>query len=405
MLKRISIDELVPGMYVNQVLEQSGKLKMRSKGIVKTQSIVEALKGKGILVLEIDMSKSKLPKSVEPTEPAPTSEPEPQVQPQESKQPKAKLSEADALNAANDLYMQAVLIQGEFIESLQQGAANDLSSATDLSQNIIDSVFDSPDALSCLTMIKDADKYLLEHSINCSILMAIFCQHLGYSREQTDDACLGALLMDVGMSTIPEELYHQTHSLSEADWSVIHGHVDAGVAMVEPLEDITDLTLAIIQQHHEREDGSGYPRGLASGEINEFAKMAAIVDSYDAMISERPYHEPMSPSIALKRLTKEQGLDKTLLKQFIACIGIHPVGSLVKLRSGKLGIVSSQNKDDMLSPAVMTFYSVNGNHFNEIKRIDLSKVDDEIVSGIKPDEFGIDLPRFFRDVFLNQMPQ
>ena len=399
MLKHISIDELVPGMYVNQVLEQSGKLKMRSKGIVKTQNIVDALKNKGILVLEIDLSKSKLPEPpAEPDLPSVDDTPAP------PKQKKPKLNEAEMLNAANDLYMQAVLIQGEFIESLKDGAANDLSGATDLSQSIIDSVFDNPDALSCLSMIKDADQYLLEHSINCSILMAIFCQHLGYERADIDDACLGALLMDVGMSTIPDELYHQTNSLNEADWAVIHSHVEAGVGMVEQLEDITDLTMTIIEQHHEREDGSGYPNGLRADEINPFAKIAAIVDCYDAMISKRPYHDPMTPSVALKRLAKEPGLDKDLLKQFIACIGIHPIGSLVRLRSGKLGIISSQNKDDMLSPTVMTFYSVNGNHFNEIKRIDLSKVDDEIVSGIKPDEFNINLPRFFRDVFLNQMP-
>ena len=122
------------------------------------------------------------------------------------------------------------------------------------------------------------------------------------------------------------------------------------------------------------------------------------------MTSNRPHKNSITPTQALKRLTATENLDQELVKQFIQCIGVRPVGSLVRLKSGKLGIVSKLNPKDPVSPHVMTFYSVTSQHFNEVKRVDLSLYDDEIVSGVKPEEFSLNLPKFFKDVFVNQMP-
>ena len=391
MLKNVSIDELAPGMYVNQVIEQSGNLRVRSSGLVKTANSVAKLKEMGILLVEVDYSKSKLanqePKAHEPEQPAQTAQ-----------------TNSEALNAANTLYTEAVELQGAFLKSLRDGAPNDLTQATELSSSIIDAVFDNKDAMSCLTMIKNSDKYLLEHSINCAILMAMFTDHLNYDRDTIDEACMGVLLMDVGMAQIPQELRYKETELTDTDWKVVQSHVELGIEMVEERKEISDLVLSIISQHHEREDGSGYPKGLSGEDISPFAKMAAIVDSYDAMISNRPHKPSITPALALKRLTKDNRLDQALVKQFVRCVGVHPVGSLVKLKSGRLGIISKQNPDSLLSPVVMTFYSVNGGHFNEIKRIDLATTDDEIESGVRPDDFGINLPKFFKEIFIHQAP-
>lgn len=392
MLKHVTIDELVPGMYVNQVVEQSGALKMRSKGIVKSPRTISALKDKGILVLEIDMTKSRLAETVAQPQPAPPA------------RPAAPQSQSEALSSANDLYLQAVSIQGELIKTLTQGGTTDLSPVSELSQSIIDSLFDNQDALSCLTMIKDADAYLLEHSINCGILMSLFAQHLDYDRDTIEQVCTGAMLMDVGMSTLPEALRYSSAELSQDDWKLIRTHVDVGVDMLEQCEDISDLSLTIVSQHHERVDGSGYPKGLPQDAISPFAKMAAIVDTYDAMVSRRPHQDSLTPSVALKRLVKNPGLDQALVKEFVRCVGVHPVGSLVRLKSGKLGIICKAGTSDLLSPVVMTFYSINSGSYSEIKRLDLSKSGDEIVSGVRPTDFGINLPKFFREVFIHQVP-
>lgn len=392
MLKHIAIDELQPGMFVNQVVAQSGTLRMRSKGLVKTQRAIDALKAKGIQVVEVDLEKSNIP--------VPDQAPTPSEPPVKNDVP---LSQSEALHKASDLYHQAMSIQGTFITALKSGAGRDLSPVVDLSQSIIDSVFDNQDALSCLTMIKESDSYLLEHSINCSILMSMFTSYLGYDRETIEQACLGALLMDVGMSSIPPELRYSKGALSKSDWEIIKSHVDIGVELVAQCGDISDLALSVIAQHHERNDGSGYPKALQKDDISLFARMAAIVDSYDAMISKRPHQDSISPAAALKRLVKQSTLDQELVNKFIQCVGVHPVGSLVRLQSGKLGIVSRAGKPDVLSPVVMTFYSTNSGSYSEIKRLDLSKSDDEILSGVRPDDFGIDLPKFFREVFIHHV--
>lgn len=402
MLERVPIDELQPGMYVNQVLEQKGSLKMRSKGLVKTQNVIDTLKVKGILAVEVDMSKSKLPKQEPIVETPSIEEPEEAAKEQTKQVPKPVGREA--INDANDLYESAVNIQSNFLKALKSGAVKDLSPMESLSQSLIESVFDNKDALSCLTMIKDTDQYLLEHSINCSVLGGIFCEYLGYDIDTIEQVSLGILLMDIGMSSLPDEIRDNTGVFSSSDWEVMKTHVEIGVDLVEQFGDISDLSLSIIAQHHERMDGMGYPKGLVGEEISEFARIAAIVDAYDAMTSNRAYKDSITPTQALKRLTTSENLDQDLVKQFIQCIGVHPVGSLVRLKSGKLGIVSKLNPKDPVSPHVMTFYSVTSQHFNEVKRIDLSLYDDEIVSGVRPEEFSLNLPKFFKDVFINQMP-
>ena len=394
MLEQVPIDDLQPGMYVNQVLEQTGTLKMRSKGVVKTQAIIDSLKAKGILTVEVDLTKSKLPQTAEPIE----------TTAQEVKKAPGKAVGRDSINEASDLYNNALTIQSSFLKSLQNDAVTDLSTMESLSHSLIESVFDNKDALSCLTMIKNTDKYLLEHSINCSVLSGIFCKFLGYDRDIIEQVSLGTLLMDVGMSALPEEIRNNVDEFTQDDWEVMKTHVEMGVDLVEQCGEISDLSLRIIQEHHERIDGSGYPRGLSGDQISEFSQIAAIVDAYDAMTSNRSHKNSITPAQALKRLKQTENLDQGLVKQFIQCIGVHPVGSLVRLRSGKLGIVSKINPDDPVSPHVMTFYSVTSQHFNEVKRIDLSLYDDEIVSGVRPEEFSLNLPKFFKDVFVNQMP-
>ena len=403
MLEQVPIDELKPGMYVTQVLEQSGNLQIRSKGVVKSQSIIQTLKNKGILLLEVDLTKSKHLNdnsagdiNANTVEQAETSE--------SVSASKPKPVGKDSINEASELYENALSIQSKFITALNKGAVTDLSPMSSLSHSLIESVFDNGDALSCLTLIKDADNYLLEHSINCSILTGIFCKFLGYDRDIIEQASLGALLMDIGMSSIPADVRNAQLPLSDDDFAVLKTHVEIGTSLVEQCGDISDLSLQIIEQHQERIDGSGYPRGLRGDEITEFARIAAIIDNYDEMTSNNNAQPSLTPIQALKRLSSSDGLDQELVKQFIKCIGVHPVGSLVKLKSGKLGIVSKVNPADPISPHVMTFYSVKGNHFNEIKKIDLSHYDDEVVSGVKPEEFRINLPKFFKEVFVHQAP-
>ena len=396
MLKQIPITKLVPGMYVNQVVKQSGKLKMRSKGLVKSAATITQLKQKGIELVEVDLEKSQVNQiNNTPTKAskAPAAE-----------RPKAKKSNSEQFTTANDLYLQALRIKGDFIQNLTQGFEADVSKVCELSQHIIDSIFDNNNAIRCLTLIKNTDKYLIEHCINCSILMGVFARYLNFDKALIEDLSLGAMLMDIGMATIPTDAFQKSGQLSQSEWQIMRGHVDAGVELLEPFEQLSDTVFDIIKNHHERLDGSGYPAGKQEQSISTYARMAAIVDCFDAMTSNRHHQQGRTPIVVLRQLLKDPTLDASLVQQFVKCVGVHPIGSLVKLKSEKLALVSSLGKSDPLSPVVMTFYSLRSNTHAEIKRIDLSKSEDEIVASVKPDEFKMNLTKFFREIFIHQVP-
>jgi HD-GYP domain-containing protein (c-di-GMP phosphodiesterase class II) len=382
-------------MYVNRVIEQKRALKIKTKGMVKTEETIKSLAEKGILTLEIDLSKSQIesPISVEvepPQEPSPSP-----LKPMQAKQ-----LNGVQLNKANALYGDSKNVQKEFLEKIRTGQECDLQPLHDITLDIIDSLTENSGSLACLTLIKNADEYTLEHSLNCSILMSIFANYMKIDAYQVEDLCFASLLMDLGMTMMDQDTLHKTGALNSAEWGIIKSHVDIGIEITEHWGDVSDLVLDVISNHHEGVDGTGYPNGYSNEHISMFAKMAAIVDSYDAMTSERSYRKSMSPTTALKSLLADKRLDQQLVSQFIRCIGVHPVGSLVKLNSGKLAIVTKANAKEPLKPIVMSFYSIKSNHYNEIKTLDLSKIDDEIHSSIRPEEFKLNLPKFFQDVLL-----
>ncbi|MCY7296007.1 HD-GYP domain-containing protein [Alteromonas sp. a30] len=400
---QIRIDDLAPGMFVNNVLEQEGQLRIKSKGIVKSWDIIEKLKGKGISLLEIDPSRSSS-KAIQAwqdtTSDTPTDSDQDDLHP-----PAKKLTEGEALNEAQKLYDQAKLAHKRFLKKIKTGEIGNLDALKESGAKIIDSLFANPYALQCLTLIKDDQEYLLQHCLNTAILMGVFAKHMGFDKQLIEELCLAGLLMDTGMSTVPQEIYDKPRKLTDNEWDIIHSHVDLGLEMIQQMDNLPETVKSIIVNHHERLDGSGYPANKSGDKITIYSRMAAIVDTYDALTSDRPWRKAHSPTAALKKLLADDSgkLDQSLVHQFIKCIGVHPVGSLVRLKSERLGIIVQSNPEDPLKPVVMTFYSVTAGHHTEMKRLDLAKSQDEIMSGVRPEEFKINLNRFFREVFLSKI--
>lgn len=398
----ISINDLVPGMYVNKVTKQSGTLRMKSQGLVKKTEIIAALKSKGILELEIDYSKSNL-EEIEKHKPQ--EEPE-EAKVEEKPKRKAKVPMGEALNASQELHDQAKQVHEDFINKVRSGESISLEPVKGVTEQIIDSIFDNPNTLCCVSMIKDSPDYILEHSVNCAIYMTIFAKHMGFDKELTEELCLAGFLMDTGMATVPEDVLSKPGKLNDEEMKLVKSHVDLGLEIIEQSDDVSDVVLGVMRDHHERLDGSGYPEGKSGDNINVYGRMAAIVDSYDSLTNDRPHRLGATPTAALKKLLADSTgrYDQALVQQFIRSIGVHPVGSLVKLKSGKLGIIVQAHKDDPLKPLIMCFYNIRTGHHTEIKRVDLSKVDDEIVSSVKPAEFKLNLTKFFREVFIPSIP-
>ena len=405
MLRCITIDELLPGMYVNQVLDDTGKVKVRSKGVVRSEKVIEVLRAKGVERVEIDCTKGLAPEeNTDTSNNQPTESAEPVKQADKPTPEKQNGFTSDSLQAAEALYQKAVTIQQRFLSQLEAGKGADVTKLSALTQNILESVLDNKDALMCLSMIQRGKDFLLEHSINCSIYMAILTNELGYEQDDVEQASLAGLLMDTGMIKVPNELCVPEHQLDDTQRQAYQLHVSESLALLSQAEGISDTVIDIISQHQERIDGSGYPNKLTDELIHPLAKVAAVIDEFSRLGMAPPFGQSLPNNKVLKSLSQNSGLDQSLVNRLIGVLGIYPVGSLVKLSSGKLGIVSQKNTSNLLTPVVMTFYSINSGHYSEIKRLDLAKSSDEIVASIGPEEFAINLPKFFSEVFIHQMP-
>ncbi len=403
MLKRISIDELQPGMFVEKVLTQKGTLKIKTQGFVRTPKAVTMLRQKGILEVAIDPSKI-LPGQEEQS--AESNDASTAKIPDTTHPPHHRTASFDKeMGEAKVLYNEAMQLQKRAIRDIKNGNPVDIQPVQKLADSFIDSVFRNQDALAFMCRIREKDAYLLQHSINVSILITILAKHMNFDREVIHALATGALLHDLGKVRVPDEILNKPGRLTPEEMAEMRRHVEYSVDILALSPDIQAISVDIAQNHHERLDGTGYPSGLDGDKLSKWSRMIAVVDSYDAMTADRCYKEGMNPIKAFKILKKESGVnyDGSIVDVFIKAMGIHPVGSLVKLKSQKLAIVTQSNFNSPLAPVVKTFYHTKFNHYTEVKDIDLSdkKIDDEIEASVKPEDFRIDLLRFFRTAFLN----
>jgi HD-GYP domain-containing protein (c-di-GMP phosphodiesterase class II) len=234
--------------------------------------------------------------------------------------------------------------------------------------------------------------------------MITFGRFLQLPREQLELLGMLGLLQDVGKVRVPAGLLEKKESLSEAEFEICKAHVQHSVAILKETSGLPDELPKLAALHHERFDGSGYPKGLKGSQLGLFGSIAGLVDCFDAMTHPRPYGDAMPPSNALSQFYKWRGtlFDGPLVEQFIQCIGIFPVGSIVELNSGEIGIVIAQNQVRRLLPRVMVVLDAKGNPLIPQLILDLvkePKVDPETPYRIKrtleKDSVAIDPSEFF----------
>lgn len=400
MLKIVDIQDLIPGMYVNQVVAQKRAIKVKSKGLVRTPEVIEALKKKGILKLEIDLSKSQLPEEEpQPEEVVEEAEPEsPKEEPQ--------VPLAEEMDWAVGMYDQTKMVQQEIFERVKNGEKLDLDMAKSATDRFMSSIVRNQDALTAMTRVRDMDEYSLEHSLNVSVLMGIFAKHLELDPDVSQQLMLAGLLIDAGKALLPENLVTKNGKYTAAEFTAQQEHVSHSLSFIEGIPGVGDITKEVIAQHHERLDGSGYPSGLSGDDISIYGRMVAIVDSYDAITADRNHAKAKYPNQAFALMLKDSDkYDSELVHKFIKAVGVHPVGTVVKLKSNKLAIVTKMNKTDPLKPLVTIFYNPKAGGHTNVKRLDLSskKTDDGIEYAIRPEEFKINFKKFFREVFVHSL--
>ncbi|GBF78291.1 metal-dependent phosphohydrolase [Paenibacillus sp. 598K] len=229
------------------------------------------------------------------------------------------------------------------------------------------------DILVSLTNIHVADAYLFQHSVNVAVLAGIMGIAKGYNRTQIEELGIGAMLFDVGMTKVPTEILNKKTRLTTEERQIMERHTTDGFELLRKQHDISLLSAHCALQHHERYNGSGYPRGLQRNEIHEYAQIVALADVYDAMTSPRSYRNRHTPSETIEFLFAAGNsiFDLELIKLFCKHISIYPVATTVVLNTGQTGVISANNPLAVHRPTVRIVKEADGKAPSSPYEIDL----------------------------------
>jgi putative nucleotidyltransferase with HDIG domain len=393
-LKTFDIDNVEEGMFVDSIAEQQGKFKITSRGRVTSLGAIEQLKKKGILSVVVDLSRQLKPERVEPKESETLEIP--------VERPEQVALEVE-LEVAAKLHASGKHLQKTMLESMSKNLPIDITITEEFTNKLVSSIDRNPNALMCMTKIREKDAYLFEHSLNVAILLANLGTHIGLDEEQIQELALSGFLHDMGKIKIPDEILYKSGRLNGQEMTIMKDHVYYGTKMLIEMA-MPDSIVRTISEHHERLDGYGYPEGLRGDEITQFGRMIAIVDTYDAITADRCYKLGVSSKKALKILLQDtpDKYDEELVTQFVKSIGIFPAGSLVKLNNQKIAMVLKQHPVHVTKPLVKVFYSVRGSHYLQPKELDLATSSNgvKIVDAVIASDYNIDFNKYFNDSIL-----
>jgi HD-GYP domain-containing protein (c-di-GMP phosphodiesterase class II) len=267
---------------------------------------------------------------------------------------------------------------------------------------IVDSISRNPDAALWVARLKRHDSYTYQHSLGSAIWSVSLGRQLGLPKHDLRSLAMGCMLMDVGKLRVDPALLQAERELTLEEAAQMAGHVDYGLEIIKDSGVINQDVIDMVAHHHERFDGSGYPNGLTQDRIPAFARIAAIVDTYDAITSKRSYAQPISPSDAIRMLYKSRDAEfqAELVEAFIQAIGIYPAGTLVELSSGEVGVVVAEYRSRRLRPKIMLLLDASKAPLPTSRIVDLQQTaPDEsaaslsISKSLEPDAYGIDLTR------------
>ena len=240
-------------------------------------------------------------------------------------------------------------------------------------EDITEQLVLNEDVLLNLVSLKSTSNYTYEHSVNVSVICIALGKILGYSKNELFKLGMGGMLHDVGKTLIPEEILNKPDRLTDHEYQVMKNHPELGFNYLQQINSVSPLSSIVVFSHHERVDGSGYPRGLKGDEIHEFARVAAIADVFDALTSDRIYRDRWPTYKAAEYImnNSEQLFDYQLVKKFLPQVSFYPNGSEIILSTGHRAIVRSQNVGFPTRPVLRLIEDDEGNEL--AKELDLLK--------------------------------
>jgi HD-GYP domain-containing protein (c-di-GMP phosphodiesterase class II) len=265
------------------------------------------------------------------------------------------------INRARKIQNETVKAVGQVINDIKMGKHVETKTLEPVVDDMVNSILRNQDALLSMGLLRKTDEYLYYHSMSVCVLMMTFARHMGFDPEEIKEVGIGAMLHDIGTTKVPPVILKKTGRLTDAEYDIIKTHVIHTKDILSSAEGVSELAVRAASEHHERIDGSGYPEGLKEDDISVYGQIIAIVDVYDALTTGRTYRGRIPPTESLKILYDNSGtkFSRELVQKFIRCVGIYPVGTVVRLKSGLLGIVVSHHEDNLLAPKVRVVYNTD----------------------------------------------
>jgi HD-GYP domain-containing protein (c-di-GMP phosphodiesterase class II) len=311
----------------------------------------------------------------------------------------------EELPLARVAHENAARLVESMLEDARAGRTPSAAAIDEAVAPIVKSVMRSRDAFFWFESLRKRDSYSYGHAISCCALAAAFGRHLGFPAAILNELSTGALLMDIGKAVLPDALLMRNGALDDGEWSMVRSHVEIGLRFVADSGITSEAVHSVVATHHEREDGSGYPNGLAGTGIPLLGRIAGIVDSFDAMTNDRPYRKALAQHAALQQLylSRNTLFQSELIEQFMSCLGVYPTGSLVELSTGEVAVVMAQNQARRLRPRIMVLTTADKTFDPRLSTFDLmmqASASDSgepsfIVRALERNAYGLDLTHLF----------
>lgn len=411
--KTMLVDELQVGMYVSKLDRPWIETPFPLQGFyIRDLTDIDALR-RHCRNVTIDLSRSR--GVVEPVRHAPVApraaaaataapvrqEARPAVKPRRPVYQNT-VSMPQEVSASRELHSRFADAVTTLYQRLAQGRTFELDTAREVTVQVVDSVIRNPDALVWLSRVRDKDSYSYHHAFRCAIWGTVFGRHLGLSKVVLEQLALGLTLMDVGKARVPAGLLTKAGLLTSSERTELRRHVDYSVEILSAMPTIPAAVLQMVSEHHERFDGSGYPRQLAGKAISPLGKIAGLVDTYDAMTSERPYARALTSVEAVSRLYELRNTEfqAQLVEEFIQAIGVYPTGTLVHLSNREVGVVIAQNPERRLRPKLLVLLDGDKKAVARPRYLDMMTSTHDsageplrIVTSLLPGTYGVDPAR------------
>lgn len=398
MLKTISTDQVVIGMYIHAlkgawvdhpfwktrfVLDDIQDLKKLQSSIIK-QVVIDTAKGLDLPATHVENQDAVLTVESHPDQAVQAEI----VAPVNVK----KTSTAQELREASRIIKESKRAVASMFNDARLGKVVNVDTAMSLVEEIAASIDRNEGALISLVRLKTKDDYTYMHSIAVCAMMTALAKELKLSESEIRQAGFAGLMHDIGKAAVALEILNKPGALTDQEFTKVKLHPEEGHALLLKASINDPVTLDVCLHHHEKIDGSGYPKRLQGDQISLFAKMGAVCDVYDAVTSNRPYKVGWEPGMSLQRMAQwKNHFDQIVFKAFVKSVGIYPVGSVVLLKSGRLAVVIDQSTKSLLQPVVKVFFSTKSKARIPVEVVDLSKPSamDEIVGHESARTWGI----------------